>query len=222
MNRYFVISESTDSSIIGPSYPQCTGFLRGYLNERENKRSLYYFADFKGEKIDFIPDISAISVKERTKMTDLISCPLGPGNDKVISEKFYTIIQKVSKSRIQFFDCILNKKNEKFRYKWVHFIYNLEKYVDYRKTTFFHPDMIIFDKTKKIKSYKDFIFFYDTHDTYGFIRSEKTCIKHKPLDFFVAGRFNQKCYVSENLKSKIESIGLTGIEFILAKDIVFI
>ena len=81
MSHYYRMKESIDAKIIGSHYPQCAGVLDGYNDEYENQYSLYYFAHKKGKKINYHPDLSSIKILERTKLTDLISCGLGPGND---------------------------------------------------------------------------------------------------------------------------------------------
>jgi hypothetical protein len=221
MSQYYSITESTDEEVIGIHYPQCAGLLTGYNNEYENQQSLYYFAHQKGKKIDYTPDLSSIKILERTKMTDLISCGLGPGNDLVVSSRFKDIIEKSSSSQYQIFETILNKKKNKFQYWWIHYIYNLEKVVDYEASTFFHVNKQLRDKVKKIKSYKEYRQFYDKEDTYGFIRAINTVLKHKSLDFFIVGQFNQTHYASEKLKDKLVTAGITGLDFKIATDIEF-
>lgn len=222
MSDYFIVKESIDSNVIGSHYPQCTGVLNGYNNEYINKKSLYYFAHQKGVKVKNKPDLSSIKVGQRTKMTDIISCSLGPGNDMVVSDKLFSLIKKAETSNIQFFDCLLHKKEVNYKYNWVHFVYNLEEFVDYKKSVFFHPNEKILAQAKEIKDYKSFLVFYNEMDTYGFIKTEKTFIRHPLLDFFTVGRFNQKHYVSSEFKSKLLSEGLSGIEFEAADDIVFV
>lgn len=222
MNDYFVITEAVDSKVIGPDYPQCTGLLKGYNNEYENPLSLYFFAHQKGLQINFVPDLSSIKIGSRTKLTDLISCSLGPGNDYIISSRFKELIGKYRISPIQFFDCFLHRRNERFKYCWAHFIYALEKSVDYVESDFSHADEKLLDKISAIKSYPDFLSFYDNDDTYGFIRSTRTVIRHEPLDFFVVGRYNQKHYVSKRFKEELLESELSGIEFSKASDIFFV
>jgi hypothetical protein len=221
VERYYSFTDSTDTKVIGSHFPQCAGVLPGYNNEYENRLSLYYFAHQKGRKINFMPDLSAIKILERTKLTDLISCSLGPGNDLVVSTKFKDLIQKYNCSKYQLFQATLNKKKETFQYWWIHYMYTLEKTVDYEASTFFHADEGLSEKANSIKSYKEYKDFYDKEDTFGLIRATKTVLKHKPLDFFIIGQFNQTHYVSESLKQKIIDVGITGIEFKEATDIQF-
>lgn len=222
MTDYFVVNKSCESNIVGPHYPQCTGLLKEYDNEYSNKKSLHRFAHKKGEKINYKPDLNSIKIGQRTKPTDVISCSLGPGNDMVVSNKLFNLIKQSKTSNMQFFDCLLHKKESSLQYKWAHFIYDLEEFTDYKKTIFYHPTEKILNKTKAIKDHHSFLKFYNEVDTYGFIRAEKTVLRHSPLDFFVVGRFNQKHYASSAFKALLIAEGITGIEFEVADDIQFI
>lgn len=175
----------------------------------------------KGLRINYIPDLSSIKIGSKTKLTDLISCSLGPGNDYIISPRFRELIKKYKTSDIQFFDCFLHQKGGSFKYCWVHYIYTLEKVVDYCKSDFSHTDEKLLDKIGKIKNYQDFLNFYDNDDMYGFIKSKRIVLKHEPLDFFVIGRYNQKHYVSKRFKEELVRTGISGTTFEEADDIVF-
>ena len=222
MAQYYLFKESIDHKVIGSHYPQCSGVLDGYDNEYENQYSLYRFAHQKGIEINYVPDLTAIKIFERTKVTDVISCGLGPGNDLVISPKFKSIITEFSSSKYQLFEATVNKKKEKFQYWWVHYIYDLEKFVDFKSSTFFHVKAELKEKADKIKNYQDYRKFYDEEDKLGFIKTTNTVLKHAPLDFFMVGQFNQTHYISQALKDRLVSENITGIEFELAEDIHFI
>ena len=221
MSRYFSLTETTDEKIIGKHYPQCSGFLTGYNNEYENPYSMFCFAYQKGKRINYKPDLSSIKIPEKTKLTDLISCSLGPGNDLVVSERLKNILNESKSSQYQIFETLLNKKNERFKYWWIHFIYDLEKTVDFEASTLFHANKSLNKKVKSIKNYSEYLEFYDNEDTFGLVRTTNTVLKHEPLDFFIVGQFNQTRYVSEKLMNRINSEGITGIEFAEANDIHF-
>lgn len=221
MDKFYVLDHSIDHKHIGSEYPQCTGLVKGYNNEYENPFSLYYFAHQKGKKVDYQPDLSAIKIGLKTKLTDLVSCPVGPGNDWVVSSKFKSILKGFKTSPIQFFKCTLNRKEEKFNYWWIHFLYSLEEQVDYAKSTFVHPYEELKEKLMNIKSYEDYRSFYDNDDTYGFVKATITFIDSAPLDFFVVGHFNQKHYVSERLKDELQIKEISGVTFKEATDVFF-
>lgn len=219
--NYYILKEATDSKIIGPTFPQCQEFLKEYNNNYENNNSFFYFAHFKGLEIDFLPDSTSFFLKEKVKLTDLMSCYLGPGNDKLVSNSLYHIITHFNSSPLQVFDCILNKKNERFsNYNWLHFIYDLEKLVDFRQSVFHHPDSILKKRSKDIRNYNDYMEFDRELDTFGLLSAKKTVVNCSPLDFFTVGHLNQKCYVSENLKNDLKY--MSGIEFEKANDIFFV
>lgn len=219
--NYYILNESTESKIIGPIFPQCQEFLKGYDNSFENKNSFFHFAHFKGLEVDFLPDCSSFLLKEKVRLTDLMSCYLGPGNDKLVSDSLYQVIKNFNCSDVQVFDCTLNKKLEIFsNYKWIHFVYNLEKYVDFSKSTYHHPDKELKKKSRDICNFDDYVKFDRELDTFALLTAKKTVINHKPLDFFTIGQINQKCYVSKKLKSEIEH--LSGVDFKEANDILFL
>jgi hypothetical protein len=221
MDKFYILDHSTDHKVIGSEYPQCTGVLKGYDNEYENPFSLYYFAHQKGKKIDYQPDLSAIKIGLKTKLTDCISCSLGPGNDLVVSSKFKNTLKTFKVSPLQLFKCVLNRKEEQFNYWWIHYIYSLEEQVDYMKSTFAHSNEKLHAKLMNVKSYEGYRSFYDNDDTYGLVMATKTVIDSPPLDFFVVGQFNQKHYASERLKDALEIRGITGVTFKEATDVYF-
>lgn len=137
-NRFFHVDKSSDTKVIGSNYPQCSGVLKTYNNNSEI--SLTKFAYFKGNKVDFVPDLDGITLYKSSKLTDFISCSLGPGNDSVIGLTFFDLLSNHKLSDIQFFNCFLYKADEKYYYIWLHYIYSLEEFVDYKKSVFTHPD----------------------------------------------------------------------------------
>jgi len=221
MDRFYILDHSLEENIIGDDYPQCTGVLKDYNNDFKNSLSLYYFAHQKGKKINYKPDLSAIKIGRKTRLTDCISCSLGPGNDLVISYKFKNLLKNFKTSPLQLFNCVLNRKEEQFNYWWVHYIYTLEKEVNYHKSTFRHSNEKLQAKLKSVKSYEDYRSFYDNDDTYGLVRASTTVIDTSPLDFFIVGQFNQKHYVSQRMKDELEIKGISGITFKEATDIFF-
>lgn len=221
MSKFYILDKSTNPKIIGENYPQCVGVVDGYNNTQENKKSLYNFAHSKGKVVDSAPDLSGIKIGHKTKLTDVVSCSLGPGNDLIVSDKFLTVLQGKSYSKIQFFKCCLNKSDKKFDYNWIHFVFQLEQLVDYKNTVFSHIDDKYSQFVKRIRSYQEFERFYQNTDEFGLIKSNQVVINCKPLDFFIIGRFNQKIYVSQEMLFEIKEIGLTGIEFKPSQDIEF-
>jgi len=150
MSRFYILEVSVVHKVIGNDFPQCIGLLKGYINELSNPLSLYSFAHRKGERIDYRPDLSAIKVGIKTQLTDLVSCSLGPGNDLLLSTKFKNIIKSFKTSPIQIFPAFLNRKSEIFKYWWIHFIYSLERKVDYENSVFSHSDKKLEEKAKNI------------------------------------------------------------------------
>lgn len=219
MNKYYHLKKTADTKIIGNNYPQCKGPIKGYNNEE--KDSFYNFAYHKGRRVDFTPNLDGISIYKSSKLTDVISCPLGPGNDLIISDRFYNMLKSFKKSPIQFFDCFIYHKESRLKYKWVHFIYDFEKSVDYKKSRFFHQDESLSNEIKKISFYNDFVDFYENKDKFGFIRAQKIKLNTGGLDFFVIGRYNQNTYISAKLREAILNERITGIEINEVDDIEF-
>lgn len=219
MNKYFHLDRTADTKIIGNYYPQCKGVIKGYDNEAEN--SLYNFGHHKGQKVAFTPNLDGITIHKNSKLTDVISCSLGPGNDLIISERFYNLLKLFKKSLIQFFDCYIYHRERRLKYVWVHFIYDLEKKIDYKKSLFIHPDDSLLGEINKITSYNEFIDFYENKDKFGFIKAQKNVLNTERLDFFVIGRYNQKTYISKRLRDVILNEKITGIDFNEVSDIEF-
>jgi len=218
--EYFYVDKSTNHNVIGNSYPQVVGLVKSY--DESSNESLSHFAKFKGKEIDFIPHLDGLLLSKTSKVTDVISCSLGPGNDTVISSRILEIIFKFKTSDFQYFDCILYKGQEKYSYKWVHYIYSLERYVDYKNSEFIHPDEDLYKYITNIRTYQDFLKFYEEKDTYGLIKSKSITLKDQKFDFFVIGRFDQKLYVSRKLKDELLKSNISGVEFIRAYDLIIL
>ena len=216
----YIIQNCTNKKTIGSDYPQCISLIKNYDVTEFN--SITNFSSYKGKKVAFIPNLDGLKLDLKAKLTDFISCGLGPGNDSIISHNFFKILEKSVTSSFQQFNCSLYQNDEAMEYVWLHYIYTLENKVDFAKSEFTHVDISLQSHLQKISSYNDFEYFYNTYDEYGLIRAKKTILKSPPLDFFVIGRFNQKHYVSERLKNEMECIGITGIEFEEADDMIFI
>lgn len=222
MENIFILNKATDPDVIGADYPQCVGVLKAYDNTYENNKSLYYFAHYKGKYVQFVPDLGSIKVSAKAKLTDIISCSMGPGNDLIVSPRMCELLTEYKTSEIQIFDCVLTKKDVKYKYYWLHFIYSLEKKVDYKRSILNHVDPELRSAASEISSFDQFDDFYNTRDEYGLVYSSKLTLKSNKLDFFLVGRMDQKIYLSERLKNEIQKCELTGIEFEIAHGIGFV
>lgn len=217
MKRVFYLDRTSDTKEIGPYYPQCKGLIKEYINTTQN--SIMNFANYKGRKVDFIPNLDGISIYKSTKLTDVISCALGPGNDLIISKRFFDLLKNFNTSPVQYFNCTIYKGEDKIKYVWLHFIYELEKVVDYKRSLLTHPNDSLSEDIKMVTDYEKYREFYDTKDKYGLVKAKKVVIKNLNMDFLVIGQYNQKVYISEKLRDAIVRNKITGIDIREADDI---
>lgn len=217
--EYFHLDKAVSPSIIGAQYPQCKGLTRGYDEDAEH--SFYQFAHHKGERVDYIPNLDGIVLYKSAKMTDVISCSRGPGNDLIISKKFHNLLKDFKAGPVQYFDCFVYRNDVRYEYVWVHYVYDLEKNVDYTESIFDHPDKKMMPYIKAIKSYDEFINFYKLRDEFGLVRADSIVLNTEPMDFFAIGRYNQKTHISVALKKAITEENITGVEINNGDNILF-
>jgi hypothetical protein len=222
MTEYFRIEGSINPRIIGPDYPQCQDYLKSYNDELSNKRSVYSFAFFHGKRADITPDLNSIVAREKAVMTDLLSCSMTFGADMVFSTRLLETIQLFRASEFQVFEATIHKKKiSHTNYRWIHFVYGLEPFIDFKKSCFYYPDPIVQEKANDIRDYEGLQKFRLIQEKHWFLTAREMHLSCAPFDFFVVGDVDQNVFVSKRLKNAIETSGFTGVEFFEAPYVSF-
>lgn len=215
--QFYTITTTTNSKIIGSDYPQMECIDVKQID------GLDKISEHKGEKIDSVNKIYNLRMPVRSKITDVISCSLGAGGDFVISEKLYLILKHCECSSLQFFPITFEYKNELYtNFYWVHFVYKLEKFIDFERSDYDNLFIKAINVNKPI-NYNEFSRLIENHKKYNHFRLTKTVLKKDfPIheDFFVLSFANQKKYISERLYRKILLEKITGLDIDVAHDIV--
>ncbi len=216
---YYTVTESSDSKIIGPDYPQLECI------DTDVKDGLDILSLHKGRSIKKVDKIFNLRLPVKGKITDIMSCSWGAGGDFIVSERFYNILRELNCSSVQFFPITFeHKKTLHSNFYFVHFIYKLEKFIDYASSIY--NEYFIEDLNKnKPKNYTEFKKLVNTHKKYNYFRLVKTILQDSfpaEEDLFVLSYANQNKYISIRLYDIIKSNKITGLEMKRANDIGFI
>lgn len=120
---------------------------------------------------------------------------------------------------ISFLKHLLKKNDQEYEYYWLHLSQpNLVDALNYEESEFYQTEWEFLNKGPiKIKSYEHYIELKakDEDGSFG-VSLNKIVLKEKfdrSLDLFFLLPFDFNIYVSEALKEKLESSGVTGISF---------
>ncbi len=213
--NFYTIKESSSPKIIGPDYPQMECIDISVSDGLDDISIL------KGKRAAGIGKMFNLKLLPKAKLTDVISCSLGAGGDFIVNQKVYNILSELHCSSVQFFPVEFMYKDVQYTsFYYVHFVYELERYIDFKKSTY--NDFFIKGINKnKPQDYPEFSKLVDLHKKYNHFSLKKTFLKQFPIDedLFVLSFANQKKYISDRLCQIIKSENVTGIEVESASDI---
>ena len=212
--KMMIIQNASSSKKIGGVYLQTE-----FLSDDETD-DLDFLSCKKGERIERPLLLNNILLHKRSKLTDAISCSLGPGNDMIVSPKLHAILQQSTPGPVQFFDVSFHYNNEIINnYRWMHFIYELEHLIDFSRTTYntgLFPQLL----TKPINTYEEYQTFSKKKDKWGLLRSTETALHHSfntDLDIFSLSPLDQHIYISLPLYEKFIEQNISGLDYIEAR-----
>lgn len=158
-------------------------------------------------------------LKKKAKFTDVLSSTAGPFTDFLISSKVKEIIDSSHVMQHQFFEASIKTNDQKHEYYWLHLSQpNLVDALNYEESEFCQTEWEFLNKGPiKIKSYEHYMKLKakDEDGSFG-VSLNKIVLKEnfdRSLDLFFLLPFDFNIYVSEGLKDKLESSGVTGISF---------
>lgn len=173
----------------------------------------------------FLENISGIKpklsfrLKKKAKFTDVLSSTAGPFTDFLISSKVKEIIDSSHVMQHQFFEASIKTNDQEYEYYWLHLSQpNLVDALNYEESEFYQTEWEFLNKGPiKIKSYEHYMKLKakDEDGSFG-VSLNKIVLKEnfdRSLDLFFLLPFDFNIYVSEGLKDKLESSGVTGISF---------
>lgn len=158
-------------------------------------------------------------LKKKAKFTDVLSSTAGPFTDFLISSKVKEIIDSSHVMQHQFFEASIKTNDQEYEYYWLHLSQpNLVDALNYEESEFYQTEWEFLNKGPiKIKSYEHYMKLKakDEDGSFG-VSLNKIVLKEnfdRSLDFFFLLPFDFNIYVSEGLKDKLESSGVTGFSF---------
>lgn len=158
-------------------------------------------------------------LKNKAKLTDVLSSTAGPFTDFLVGQKFKDVIEDSHIMQHQFFKAIVEKGKQKYDYHWLHLSQpDLINALDYEKSEFHQTEWEILDKGAiKINSFEHYqtLKAKDREGSFG-VSLKKIVMTEKfdrTLDLFFLLPFDFNIYISEALKEKLEQCGIKGILF---------
>lgn len=158
-------------------------------------------------------------LKNKAKLTDVLSSTAGPFTDFLINQKVKEIIDSSHIMQHQFFKAVIETDKQEYDYYWLHLSQpDLISALDYEKSEFYQTEWEFLNKGAiKIKSYEHYqkLKARDKEGSFGvslknIVMTEKF---DRSLDLFFLLPFDFNIYISESLKVKLEKSGIKGIFF---------
>lgn len=212
---FYSIQHSINNKIVGKFFQsEDIAWNYGDINNPKLLSNIFF------EKVDFDVIVPIPILHRKAKITDLISCVNATCSGQlIISEKLKNIIQKYSKSGLQFFKTSIVKDDMEVGGYFLMNMYqtNME-FINFGKS-----NVTVEIKKKitgtayqdvKVSSLEEFNKEVDFFKKNMEIVNINTIVLNEDIneDFFML-KHSVKHVVSENLKKEIEDAGCTGIEF---------
>ena len=158
-------------------------------------------------------------LKKKAKFTDVLSSTAGPFTDFLISSKVKEIIDSSHVMQHQFFEASIKSNDQEYEYYWLHLSQpNLVDALNYEESEFCQTEWEFLNKGPiKIKSYEH----YMKLKAKGSKKNKSKDLSKFSFNTILfnetpnepSSSFDFNIYVSEGLKDKLESSGVTGISF---------
>ncbi|HEY4194022.1 MAG TPA: DUF1629 domain-containing protein [Mucilaginibacter sp.] len=220
--KYYTFEPACDTKETGPVYPQIQKWKPGY--DSNSATSFYsYLKKSKDVFADFIPNLDGLIVNGRARPTDLVSSFTSGGF--IVSEKLKLIFEKHNLAPHRFYPAkVIYKSKNLEGYFWMHVISNLTDFIDYSDSAFviskhFDPSPIpikLISKENYLEKAKSLEDDYSKNNgSYLSIKSEKLKLDDRfdrKLDFFTIGNFDNRFYISQDLRDSIIENHITGCD----------
>jgi len=209
--KYYSISNSTKTDVIGDRFPQLT------LEASYNLKSENSLLNITSEEFASIQPDLRFFINETSILTDVLSC----GNIRtygfLINEKVKEIIIKQKLPDYRLYPATVFSTSRSYEYYWLHFLPSKLKYVNFSESAFFEAKLYgKFKRDLRINSLEEFL---DKKRKLG--KSEKIVASKIVLwkefnsidsDLFKF-KFNSVVFISSRLKRRLEDLGITGLDY---------
>lgn len=222
--KYFKLNFSSETNIIGSSFPQICKMKKGYNFDAEN--SIYKLSQLSQKDFDtFLPDLEYFVVGKQTKMTDLMSCAMLSNFSMIISPKFKEVLENFKLPNSAFYEIRIEYGLSKFENYFLFHFFELEtEEIVFEKSEFEiielfskkHIGRIVNQTKAKYLILKEELFDrYENGETYKKIIPVNIKLLKKPeYDLFRLNTlFDGSIFISEQLHNELIKHNITGVEF---------
>jgi hypothetical protein len=212
MKKYYIISNSTDESIIGKKYPQTKGIPQGYTfkwYDSENSMTRLTNKEYP----NFKPDLK-FELEEKAILTDVVSVGNISCRGFLLNDKLKPLFETFNIIDYKFYDSELKYQNDWINYFWFHPVKNNLNGVDFYKSKFIITNLAFIKKADvEINSLDDYEKARE-ENKWKHIRVEKLILtdefKNKELDLFFFPLIHSYIFVSDRMVNLIEKNSITG------------
>ena len=191
-------------------YPQVEHMGPDYAWEQNNSITNI----ISNHPLGFAPDMQSFYLNEKTSLTDVISQSYIYTAGLLASERFQAAISGYTVQKYDIYPAEVIYQNKAINYVWLHFVVDIEQYINYRKSRFVvtfsngREDSIEIDTTATLRKLEKEVIYSGS----GYLEmKEVTFHSGVPFyDFFFFRLQGNRYYVSERLAIELERRKLTG------------
>ena len=216
---YYLIDSDDNPKIVGSDYPQSWKFTPEYKKKCQNANAVYAFCKYIDafKRPDFTPDLGGLVLSRRAKLTDIVSTTVFTG--LFMNKSAKDIFSNCNLGDYEFYKAQLFTKSDVIDYYYLFQFTNVLNFVDFSKTIIKYNIYYPQRQTIQINGFDSFAAYQEFHNkTLEVIVPTKISFKagiDRALDYMLIPYLSVfEGIASENLKSKIESAGITGIKFV--------
>ncbi|WP_284651126.1 imm11 family protein [Flavobacterium terrisoli] len=214
--KFYYIRHSLDKNILGEN-PQ----VKDFIYNCDVSNNPLFIDKFHFERIDVNPIVVNPVLHHESNLTDLIDAngDIGFTYTKLISNKLKSILESKKASGVQFFQCSVFKDGIEYKDYWLLSVYEFNmNFIDFSSSEITvgikKSGGGTERKNVKVQTLEEFLKVQENHkQKMEIVSINKVHLVDDIKDdlFFIktAGKY----VVSDKLKSEIENVGCTGIEF---------
>jgi hypothetical protein len=217
---YYILNEAAGTKETGLEYPQAQEMVSPY--DYDAPDSIYITSYYDGVELPCTPNLNAIKVMLRSRLTDLLSVAMLPTSGLLISKRMQLLLQDFVLVNHKFYPATIKHKKDLFddKYVYLHLISDLREYVDYERSEFY-SSVSGYNNNLRFKSKEDTLAYYKAEDRHHTLRSKQIAFlpSFGSYDLFYISNFNKNIYISQKLHDHLSANKVTGASFTLANDI---
>ena len=222
--RYYIITNTCNTKVIGPDFPQAWQFTKEYKKKMNNPDAVYAFGKCILKNIfpDFEPDLSGHKLSRKAKITDFAS-QISVTRLPLMNKKALDLLETFNLGNYRVYPCQLYVRDEPIEHYFLYQIFDAEKYVNVTKSIFSvyyyfkEPHWNYVSGFTSMEHYRNYRFQLHSECRNTEIAPKKLVFNagcDKSLDLIRLPDFSVYFgIISERLYNAIQEVGLTGLEF---------